>query len=109
MHEVAVVGAGPYGLSIAAHLRKCGLSFRIIGPDMDTWISHMPNGMCLKSDGFASDAERGIPYKDMGLPVKLETFREYGLAFRDRLVPEHENKMVVGLKQCLRRRIAFGP
>lgn len=113
MHEVAIVGAGPYGLSIAAHLRKQDLSFRIFGPAMDTWISHMPVGMCLKSDGFASDlydpdgaltlkkfcAERGIPYKDMGLPVKLETFTEYGLTFRDRLVPELENKMVVGLKR----------
>jgi len=113
MHEIAVVGAGPYGLSIAAHLRKRGLSFRIFGPAMDTWISHMPKGMCLKSDGFASDlydpdsaltlkkycAERGIPYSDMGLPVRLETFTEYGLAFRDQLVPELENKQVVGIQR----------
>src|SRR5579862_6583655 len=113
MHEIAVVGAGPYGLSIAAYLRKRGLSFRIFGPAMDTWISHMPKGMCLKSDGFASDlydpdgtltlkkycAERGIPYADMGIPVRLETFTQYGLAFRDRLVPELENKQVVGLKR----------
>jgi thioredoxin reductase len=113
MHEIAVVGAGPYGLSIAAHLRKRGLSFRIFGPAMDTWISHMPKGMCLKSDGFASDlydpdcaltlkkycSERGIPYADMGLPVRLETFTQYGLAFRDRLVPELENKQVVGIER----------
>jgi len=113
MQEIAVVGAGPYGLSIAAYLRKRGLSFRIFGPAMDTWIAHMPKGMCLKSDGFASDlydpdgaltlkkycAERGIPYADMGLPVHLETFTEYGLAFRDRLVPELENKKVVGIKR----------
>jgi thioredoxin reductase len=113
MHEVAIVGAGPYGLSIAAHLHKRGLSFRIFGPAMDTWSSHMPKGMCLKSDGFASDlydpdgaltlkkycAERGIPYADMGIPVRLETFTEYGLAFRDRLVPELENKQVVGIKR----------
>ena len=113
MQEIAVVGAGPYGLSIAAHLRKLGMSFRIFGPAMDTWISHMPKGMCLKSDGFASDlydpdcsltlkrycAERGIPYADMGLPVRLETFTEYGLAFRDRLVPELENKQVVGIER----------
>jgi thioredoxin reductase len=113
MHEIAVVGAGPYGLSIAAHLRKLGLSFRIFGPAMDTWISHMPKGMCLKSDGFASDlydpdgaltlkkycAEQSIPYADMGLPVRLQTFTEYGLAFRDRMVPELENKKVVGIKR----------
>jgi len=108
MHEVAIVGAGPYGLSIAAHLRSRSVPFRIFGPPMDTWISHMPKGMCLKSDGFASDlydpsrlftlkafcAERGIPYKDMGLPVRLETFAAYGVAFSERMVPELENKIV---------------
>jgi thioredoxin reductase len=113
MQEIAIVGAGPYGLSIAAHLRKRGLPFRIFGPAMDTWISHMPKGMCLKSDGFASDiydpdrtftlkrfcSERGIPYADMGTPVHLETFTAYGLAFRDRLVPELENKKVVGVQR----------
>jgi thioredoxin reductase len=113
MQEIAIVGAGPYGLSIAAHLRKRGLPFRIFGPAMDTWISHMPRGMCLKSDGFASNifdpdraftlekfcAERGIPYADMGLPVRLETFTAYGLVFRDRIVPELENKMVTGIER----------
>lgn len=113
MHEVAIVGAGPYGLSIAAHLRSRHVSFRIFGPPMDTWISHMPKGMCLKSDGFASDlydpqraftlkafcAERGIPYRDMGLPVRLETFTSYGVAFSERMVPELENKMVQGIRR----------
>lgn len=113
MQEIAIVGAGPYGLSIAAHLRKRGLPFRIFGPAMDTWISHMPKGMCLKSDGFASDifdpdraftlekfcGESGIPYAHMGLPVRLETFTAYGLAFRDRMVPELENKMVTGVER----------
>jgi thioredoxin reductase len=113
MQEVAIIGAGPYGLSIAAHLRKRALPFRIFGPPMDTWISHMPKGMCLKSDGFASDlfdpdreytlqkfcAEKGIPYAHMGLPVRLETFTAYGLAFRERMVPELENNMVVGLER----------
>ena len=113
MHEVAIVGAGPYGLSIAAHLRSRSIPYRIFGPPMDTWISHMPKGMCLKSDGFASDlydpdrsftlkafcAERGIPYKDMGLPVRLETFTSYGVAFSERMVPELENKMVRGIQR----------
>jgi len=113
MQDIAIVGAGPYGLSVAAHLRKAGLSFRIFGPPMDTWISHMPKGMSLKSDGFASDiydpdgaftlekfcAERSIPYADMGLPVRLNTFISYGLTFKDRMVPELENKMVIGIER----------
>src|SRR2546430_16563051 len=78
MLNAAIIGAGPYGLSIAAHFRQRGIPFRIFGRPMDSWLSHMPKGMMLKSDGFASDiydpvraftlkqfcAEQGIEYGD---------------------------------------------
>ena len=109
MLNTAIIGAGPYGLSIAAHFRRCGIPFRIFGRPMESWLAHMPKGMMLKSDGFASDiydpekaftlrqfcAERGIEYADAGVPVRLDTFSAYGLAFRDRMVPELEDKLVV--------------
>jgi thioredoxin reductase len=111
MLEIAIIGAGPYGLSIAAHFRRHSIPFRIFGRPMDSWLAHMPKGMMLKSDGFASNiydadseftlkhfcAERGIEYSDTGIPVKLETFSAYGLAFKDRMLPELEDKLVVGL------------
>ena len=37
-------------------------------------------------------AVKGIPYRDTGLPVRLETFTSYGLAFQERMVPELEDK-----------------
>ena len=55
MLETAIVGAGPYGLSVAAHFRHLGIPFRIFGRPMDSWLVHMPKGMMLKSDGFASN------------------------------------------------------
>ncbi len=111
MIEIAIVGAGPYGLSLAAHLRASGIPCRIFGRPMDSWLSHMPRGMWLKSDGFASSisdpdgvltlkkfcAERGIEYGDTGIPVRLDTFSSYGLTFKERMVPELEEKMVVGI------------
>jgi thioredoxin reductase len=111
MLSTAIIGAGPYGLSVAAHLRRSGVPFRIFGRPMDSWLAHMPKGMMLKSDGFASNiydpenaftlerfcAERGIEYADAGTPVRLETFASYGLAFKDRMVPELEDKLVVGV------------
>jgi hypothetical protein len=111
MLNVVIVGAGPYGLSVAANLRHSRIPFRIFGRPMDSWVSHMPKGMLLKSDGFASNihdperaftlqqfcAERGIPYGDSGTPVRIETFTGYGLAFRDRMVPELEEKFVVSI------------
>jgi hypothetical protein len=55
MIETVIVGAGPYGLSMAAHFRGRGIPFRIFGRPMDSWLAHMPKGMMLKSDGFASN------------------------------------------------------
>jgi thioredoxin reductase len=111
MIDVAIIGAGPYGLSIAAHLKARGVEFRIFGSPMRTWLVNMPKGMRLKSDGFASSLydpdsaftlgrycqEKGIPYADQGLPVPLETFSSYGLEFQKRFVPELENTLVVSV------------
>lgn len=114
MLETAIIGAGPYGLSIAAHFRRRSIPFRIFGRPMDSWLNHMPKGMMLKSDGFASDiydpekaftlrqfcAERGIKYADTGVPVQIDTFTSYGLAFRDRMVPELEDKLVASVDRA---------
>ena len=54
MEEVIIVGAGPYGLSIAAHLGNAGVPYRIFGQPLVTWREHMPKGMLLKSEGYAS-------------------------------------------------------
>ena len=109
---VAIVGAGPYGLSLAAHLGRRGVPFRIFGPPMQVWGAQMPEGMHLKSDGFASDlydpdrtftlkrycADRGIEYSDIGIPVKLDTFLAYALEFQRRFVPMLESRPVVDVR-----------
>jgi thioredoxin reductase len=112
--DTAIVGAGPYGLSIAAHLRAIGMEHRVIGEPMSFWLRHMPKGMLLKSDGFSSALydpggeftlkryckERGIVYADLGIPVRLEVFCAYGLAFQERFVPHLENEKLISLEQA---------
>lgn len=102
--NTVVVGAGPYGLSIAAHLRARGLEHRIFGDPLRTWRTAMPKGMLLKSDGFASNLSaplpastladycrtHGLPYHDTDIAVPLETFIDYGLDFQRRFVPHLE-------------------
>ena len=92
---VVIVGAGPYGLSLAAHLREAGVPFRIFGQPMQSWATQMPAGMKLKSDGFASNLSAGSnpftledfcrltgrPYHPTNIPVAVEDFIAYGQEF----------------------------
>jgi hypothetical protein len=106
--DVAIVGAGPYGLSLGAHLRAAGVPFRQFGLPMRWWRAAMPRGMFLKSEGFASNLSdpsgthtlrafcesTGRDYADYGLPVPLETFVAYGDWFQRAEVPHLEELMV---------------
>lgn len=108
---VAVIGAGPYGLSVAAHLRARGVPYRIFGRPMDSWRQHMPDGMALKSRPFASNLSDpgeegtlgkycsaiGMPIDPVGSPVSLELFGAYGLDFQRRFVPDLDERFVVSL------------
>ncbi len=110
--DVAIVGAGPYGLSVAAHLRGAGPSVRQFGLPMNLWREHMPRGMFLKSQGFASNLSdpdaaftleafckaTGRPYASYGLPVPLDTFVAYGQWFQMQCAP--------GLEEILVTRVA---
>jgi thioredoxin reductase len=111
--DVAIIGPGPYGLSVAAHLNKYGVPYRIFGQPMHSWKNMMPKGMHLKSEGFASDLydaddsftleqycrETRQPYAPVGLPVSLEMFCAYGTEFQQRLVPGVEKVNIAGLKR----------
>ena len=111
--DVAIIGAGPYGLSLAAHLSAAGLSYRHFGVPMRLWRGAMPEGMFLKSQGFASNLSdpQGThtleafcqatrhPYQGYGLPVPLETFVSYGQWFQSELDLKVEEVLVSGLVQ----------
>lgn len=123
-HPVAVIGAGPFGLSTAAHLRARGIPVRVFGEPMVSWRDHMPEGMLLKSTPAASSidapqqghtlgdycAAAGIPRlatdEDI-IPVK--TFIAYGEWFQEKLVPELERVRVVSVDRRSGRDAADGP
>jgi cation diffusion facilitator CzcD-associated flavoprotein CzcO len=47
--ELLVIGAGPYGLAVAAHARQRGIGTVTVGSPMGFWRQQMPAGMFLRS------------------------------------------------------------
>lgn len=99
-----VIGAGPYGLSAAVHLKAKGIPTRIFGKPMEFW-QKMPPAMYLKSSWSALNISdpagkyslnrfskaSGIPQQE---PVPLQTFLKYGSWFQQQLVPEIDRTYV---------------
>lgn len=106
-YPVAVIGAGPYGISVAAHLRNRGIPTVVFGKPMAFW-NRMPDGMFLKSIWTASSiadphglytldryvATTGYQHQE---PVPLPDFVEYGRWVQRNTVPEVDPAMVTGV------------
>jgi hypothetical protein len=103
--QVAIIGAGPYGLAATAHLRPAGLETWTFGQTMDFWRNQMPAGMLLRSPWSAShiadphhaltldeyEKARGVR---LSRPVPLEDFVEYGQWFQRQVVPDLDARRV---------------
>jgi FAD-dependent urate hydroxylase len=47
--DLLIIGAGPFGLAIAADVQRRGLAGMVVGESMGFWKRHMPRGMFLRS------------------------------------------------------------
>src|SRR5262249_47312644 len=104
------VGAGPYGLSAAAHLDARGANVRVFGEPMFFWDQNMPQGMCLRSPWEASSLSdpggaltidafqdaTGIP---VTRPIPIARFIAYGRWFQARAVPNLDQRKVVEIRK----------
>ncbi|UFH54484.1 NAD(P)-binding domain-containing protein [Spirosoma sp. KNUC1025] len=45
-----IIGAGPFGLGLAAYLQSRRHDYQIVGKPMEFWERHMPEGMLLRSN-----------------------------------------------------------
>ncbi len=103
--NVAVIGAGPYGLSAATYLRAAGVERRVFGDPMSFWANQMPAGMCLRSNWGASliadpkgeltlDAYRDQNGNHIGKPIPLDRFVDYGQWYQRKAVPDVERRYI---------------
>jgi FAD-dependent urate hydroxylase len=104
--DVAILGAGPYGLSATAHLRTVnGLDVHTFGEPMCFWQRNMPVGMLLRSGWAATHI--ADPYRSLTLeeyraasnnhfssPVPLDRFIDYGLWYQRQAVPNLDQRKI---------------
>jgi FAD-dependent urate hydroxylase len=108
--DVTIVGAGPYGLSAAAHLRTIrGLDVRVFGEPMSFWDRNMPRGMFLRSNWTATqiaDPGRALTLEaymaasgnHLSQPVPLNRFIEYGLWYQSQAVPDVDQRKIARIE-----------
>jgi len=110
VYDAVVVGAGPYGLSTAAHLLGRGLKVAVFGKTLDMWRHHMPKGMLLRSHWWATNLSD--PRKDFRFdrffedskyekcyPLPIAAFIDYGLWFQQRAVPDVDETFVSSIER----------
>src|SRR5579872_437282 len=108
--DVTIIGAGPYGLSAAAHLRTIrGLDVLVFGEPMSFWERHMPRGMYLRSNWTATriaDPKRSLTLEAFqaasssrfSAPVPLERFTEYGQWYQRNAVPDLDRRKIARIE-----------
>jgi FAD-dependent urate hydroxylase len=103
--DTIVIGAGPYGLAVAAHLKERGVDTRVFGEPMAFWRRNMPKGMFLRSPWRATHisdphgaltldaylSAKGVARTE---PLPLETFIGYGEWFQAHAVPDLDGRTV---------------
>ncbi len=108
--DAIVVGAGPYGLSIAGHLKGQGLKVACFGKPIQFWREQMPSGMRLRSYWWATslyDSEHAYGFDEylrlQGIqpidPLPIETFIDYGIWFQQKVVPNVDETYVINIKR----------
>lgn len=109
--QFAIVGAGPYGLAVGAHLRARGLDVRIFGKPMDFWASQMPKGMLLRSPRTGSHISdptsayslanyEAARHCSIPKSMPLEMFVDYGRWFQSQALPDLDQRHVSEIDQA---------
>jgi cation diffusion facilitator CzcD-associated flavoprotein CzcO len=108
--DAVIVGAGPYGLAAAAHLREAGVEVAVFGEPMAFWRQAMPAGMFLRSPWDASTIadprgrftlDRFQAARGVSIPrrIPVADFMEYAMWFADEVVGSPDPRRVARVER----------
>ena len=109
--DTIVIGAGPFGLAVAAHLKARGVATRVFGDPMSFWQQNMPKGMKLRSPWGATtiadpagalslDAYIEAHGLSRVEPLPIETFLGYGVWFQSQAAPDVDRRRIARLEKA---------
>ena len=106
--DFLIIGAGPFGFSMASYCESRGINYQIVGKPMSFWKEHMPRGMVLRSDcNWHLDPQniytidkyletRGLTRNDVE-PLSLDFYLGYTDWFREQVRVKIQESMVTRL------------
>ena len=108
MLDLLIIGAGPYGISLAAHAAARGLSYVLLGYPMHFWKNQMPQNMFIRTqpDVIALSDECGEytlqrfaqeTHTKITVPLPRPVFVDYAFWFADKTGVEFTSELVVRL------------
>lgn len=106
--NLLIIGAGPFGLSLAAYAKHLGIDFLVAGNPMEFWVKNMPEGMFLRSasDWSLDPTDRFSIMNYLGVlgkipkdvePLSLDFYLNYARWFQDETgietIPEYVTRL----------------
>src|ERR1700682_3316532 len=102
--QIAIIGAGPYGLSLAAKLQAAGAEYVLFGRTMSFWQNNVPKGTILlrNSNSWAEFSEefdmaayeRTLANGKLPKPLPAEDLVAYGKWFQSATGIDPDERLV---------------
>ncbi|MDQ6418362.1 NAD(P)-binding domain-containing protein [Paenibacillus sp. LHD-117] len=110
MLDVIIIGAGPYGISVAAHAAARNLSYKLLGYPMDFWRNQMPQNMFIRTPHDLvsfSDPEGRFTIQNFSFEtnIKLESplprsvFVQYAFWFAEKTSVEFTPELATSIRR----------